>query len=73
MFPLQKRVHSVRESGQKEGILMPQAKEHTAEEIIPKLRTAELEIAKGCTAAEAAKKTGVNENFDSHWPLATFS
>jgi hypothetical protein len=26
---------------------MPQAKKHTAEEIIPKLRAAELEIAKG--------------------------
>ena len=34
---------------------MPRAKEHSAEEIIPKLRTAELEIAKGRTAAEAAK------------------
>jgi hypothetical protein len=35
---------------------MPRAKKHTAEEIIPKLRAAELEIAKGRTAAEAAKK-----------------
>ena len=34
---------------------MPRAKKHTAEEIIPKLRAAELEIAKGLTAAEAAK------------------
>ena len=38
---------------------MPRAKKHSAEEIIPKLRAAELEIAKGRTAAEAAKKIGV--------------
>ena len=30
---------------------MPRAKKHSAEEIIPKLRAAELEIAKGRTAA----------------------
>ena len=47
---------------------MPQAKKHSAEEIISKLRTAELEIAKGRTTAEAAKKIGVTENSDSHCP-----
>ena len=36
---------------------MPQAKKHTAEEIISKLRTAELEIAKGRPTAEAPKST----------------
>jgi hypothetical protein len=41
---------------------MPQAKKHSAEEIIPKLRAAKLEIAKGRTAAEAAKKIGVAES-----------
>jgi putative transposase len=40
---------------------MPQAKEHSAEEIVPKLRAAELEIAKGRTTAEAAKKIGITE------------
>ena len=53
---------------------MPRAKKHTAEEIIPKLRAAELEIAKGRPAAEAAKKIGVTENSDSHCPPChTFS
>jgi hypothetical protein len=55
---------------------MRQAKKHTAEEIIPKLRAAELEIAKGRTAAEAAKKIGVTATTGSksvelwHVPLA---
>jgi hypothetical protein len=40
---------------------MPRAKKHSAEEIIPNLRAAELEIAKGRTAAEAAKKIGVTD------------
>jgi putative transposase len=46
---------------------MPQAKKHTAEEIISKLRTAELEIAKGRTTAEAAKKIGVTEQTYYRW------
>ena len=46
---------------------MPRAKKHTAEEIIPKLRAAELEIAKGRTAAEAAKKIGVTEQTYYRW------
>jgi putative transposase len=46
---------------------MPRAKKHTAEEVIPKLRVAELEIAKGRTAAEAAKKIGVTEQTYYRW------
>ena len=46
---------------------MPQAKQHTAEEIISKLRVAELEIAKGRTTAEAAKKIGVTEQTYYRW------
>jgi transposase-like protein len=51
----------------KEGIFMPRAKKHSAEEIIPKLRASELEIAKGRTAAEAAKKIGVTEQTYYRW------
>ena len=51
----------------KESIFMPRAKKHSAEEIIPKLRAAELEIAKGRTAAEAAKKIGVTEQTYYRW------
>jgi transposase-like protein len=46
---------------------MPRVKKHSAEEIIPKLRAAELEIAKGRTAAEAAKKIGVTEQTYYRW------
>lgn len=47
---------------------MPRAKKkHSAEEIIPKLRTAEFEIANGRTAAEAAKKIGVTEQTYYRW------
>ena len=46
---------------------MPQAKKHSAEEIISKLRVAELEIAKGRTTAEAAKKIGVTEQTYYRW------
>ena len=46
---------------------MPRAKKHTAEEIISKLRVAELEISKGRTAAEAAKKIGVTEQTYYRW------
>jgi len=46
---------------------MPQAKKHRAEEIIPKLRAAELEVAKDRTAAEAAKKIGVTEQTYYRW------
>lgn len=50
----------------KERILIPRAKKHSAGEIIPKLRTPELEIAKGLTAAEAAK-IGVTEQPYYRW------
>ena len=46
---------------------MPRAKKHSAEEIIPKLRVAELEISEGRTAAEAAKKIGVTEQTYYRW------
>jgi len=48
---------------------MRQAKQHSAVEIIPKLRAVELEFAMGRTAAEAAKKIGVTEDSDSQFPL----
>ncbi len=46
---------------------MPRAKKHTAEQIIAKLRTTELELAKGRTAAQAAKKIGVTEQTYYRW------
>ena len=46
---------------------MPRAKKHTAEQIIVKLREAELGIAKGRTAAQAAKKIGVTEQTYYRW------
>ena len=46
---------------------MPQSKKHNAEQIIAKLRTAEVEISKGRTAAEAAKKIGVTEQTYYRW------
>lgn len=46
---------------------MPQARKHTAEQIIAKLREAELEIAQGHTVAQAAKKIGVTEQTYYRW------
>jgi transposase-like protein len=46
---------------------MPRAKKHTAEEIIAKLREAELAISQGRTAAQAAKKIGVTEQTYYRW------
>ena len=46
---------------------MPQSKKHSAEQIIAKLRTAEVEISKGRTAAQAAKKIGVTEQTYYRW------
>ena len=46
---------------------MARAKKHTAEEIISMLRIAELEIAKGRPAAEAARKIGVTEQTYYRW------
>jgi transposase-like protein len=66
-----KRVHNLSENQVKDttegGHSMPRAKKHSAEEIISKLRAAELEIAKGRTAAEAAKKIGVTEQTYYRW------
>jgi hypothetical protein len=36
-------------------------KRHTAEEIIGKLRTAEIELAKGSATAEVVRKLGITE------------
>ena len=46
---------------------MPRSKKHSAEQIIAKLRTAEVEISKGRTAAQAAKKIGVTEQTYYRW------
>ena len=42
-------------------------KRFTAEQIIPLLRTAEVEISKGGTVAFACKKIGVTEQTDYRW------
>ena len=46
---------------------MPRSKKHSAEQIIAKLRTAEVEVSKGRTAAQAAKKIGVTEQTYYRW------
>ncbi len=51
---------------------MPRSKKHTAEQIIAKLRTAELELAKGRTADKAAKKIGVTEQTYYRWHKRVF-
>ena len=43
------------------------SKRFTAEQIIPKLREAEVEQAKGCTVAQACKKIGVSEQTYYRW------
>ncbi len=42
-------------------------KRHTAEQIIAKLREAEVELAKGQTAAEVARKLGITEQTYYRW------
>ncbi len=42
-------------------------KRHTAEEIIGKLRTAEIELAKGLGTAEVVRKLGITEQTDYRW------
>ncbi len=42
-------------------------KRHTAEEIIGKLRTAEIELAKGLGAAEVVRKLGIAEQTYYRW------
>ena len=46
---------------------MPRSKKHSAEQIIAKLRTAEVEISKGRTTAQAAKNIGVTEQTYYRW------
>ena len=41
---------------------------HTPEQIINKLRQAEVEIANGATVSEAAKKIGVTDHTYYRWP-----
>ena len=43
------------------------AKRHTPEQIINKLRQAEVEIANGATVAQAAKKIGVTDHTYYRW------
>ncbi len=42
-------------------------KRHTAEEIIGKLRTAEIELAKGLSMAEVVRKLGITEQTYYRW------
>ena len=42
-------------------------KRHTAEEIIGKLRTAEIELAKGLGTVEVVRKLGIAEQTDYRW------
>ena len=42
-------------------------KRHTAEEIIGKLRTAEIDLAKGLSAAEVVRKLGITEQTYYRW------
>ena len=46
---------------------MPRSKKHSAEQIIANLRTAEVEISKGRTTAQAAKNIGVTEQTYYRW------
>ncbi len=43
------------------------SRRHTREQVINKLREAEVAIAEGCTVAEAASRTGVTEQTFSRW------
>lgn len=46
---------------------MPRGKQETAEQIIPKLRVVEVEVARGKTVAESVKKIGVTEQTYYRW------
>jgi putative transposase len=46
---------------------MPRGKPEQAEQIIPKLREVEVELGRGKTVAEAAKKIGVTEQTYYRW------
>ena len=47
---------------------MPRGTKFKPEEIIAKLREAEVELARGKKIPEACKQIGVTENSDSHYP-----
>ena len=51
----------------KTGVLDMAKRKHTAEEIINKLREAEVVIAAGSTVAEAARRIGVSEQTFYRW------
>jgi len=44
-----------------------QSKKHTVEQIIAKLRQAEVELAKGATVPQAARKLGITEQTYYRW------
>ena len=46
---------------------MPRGKQETAEQIIPKLRVVEVEVARGKTVAESVKKIGVTKQTYYRW------
>ena len=46
---------------------MPRGKQESAEQIIPKLRVVEVEVARGKTVAESVKKIGVTEQTYYRW------
>ena len=46
---------------------MPRGRKYGAEEIIPKLREAEVELARGKKVADACKKIGVTEQTYYRW------
>ena len=46
---------------------MPRVNKHSAEQIIAKLRTVEVQISQGRTTAQAAKKIGVTEQTYYRW------
>jgi hypothetical protein len=48
---------------------MPRDKQESAEQIIPKLREVEVEVARGKTVAESVKKIGVTEQTYYHWKM----
>jgi transposase-like protein len=50
-----------------EVFVMPRGKKYPAEEIIAKLREAEVDLARGKTVPEAAKKIGVTEQTYYRW------
>ncbi len=67
--PLNRSIVGVRiegEMGPRKGIEMPR-KQHTPEQIIVKLREAEIDLAKGATTPLVCKKIGVTEQTYYRW------